>query len=870
MRTYPPGTRIAGQYEIAGHPLMGGMGIVYLCLDTATDRPVALKTFRPELLPDRAARDRFLREGTAWVDLGAHPHVVRCYQVLHTDPEVFLVLELIAKEQGRDDASLRAWLTPGHPLPVEQALLFALQIARGMKHATDVIPGFVHRDLKPENILVGADRLSEATANRLRVTDFGLAAVLESASERVSESAMRDTEHAIRNTQLTHGIVGTPVYMAPEQWQGQPVTAVTDVYALGCMLYEMLAGQRAVSGHSPTALQRAHCGGDLRPLPESLTPTVSQIVARCLAMEPGERYGDWGRVEATLAAAYADLVDWPAPQPEPVAVVSRAERVAAGWSYNAIGISYSDIGKAEVAAGYFERAREMGSTEGEQPLEGAALGNLGLAYAALGDTRGAIQLHEQALVIRREIGDRHGEGATLANLGGAYRLLGNARRAIVYYQQALPILRDLEDRHAEGVALGNLGLAYTDLGEAQQAVGYFKQQLGISREIRDRRGEGKALGNLGSACKNLGNARRAIGNYEQCLAIAREIGDRRGEGNALGNLGLAYAALGDARRAIQFHKQALKITREIGDRRGEESALGDLGSAYLRLDDPRRAIKYFELALAIDREIEDRRGEGADLGNIGSAYLQLGDARRAIGCYEQHLEIAREIGDRRGEGSALGNIGSAYLKLGDARRAIGYFEQHLEIAREIGDRRGEGADLGNLGSAYKNLGDTRCAIGYYEQALAIDREIGDRQGEAFDCWNLGLLYEQLGDLARAAELMQVRVDFEREIGHPDAEKDAARVARLRRGDTVVNSPSPAEILQNFAPVIEAVVAAMQGDPQARAAFEAAFDQFEQGGWRIVDPIQRIWAGERGEGALTAGIDPNSTIIVREILKQLET
>ena len=268
MSIYPPGTRI-GQYEIAGRPLMGGMGIVYLCLDLEEDRPVALKTFKPEYLPDRAARDRFLREGTHWVDLGRHPHIVRCYRVLRIDPEVYLVLELVAKEQGRDDASLRSWLTPGQPLPVEQSLLFALQIVRGMAHAVSVISGFVHRDLKPENVLVGADHLSGTATNRLRVTDFGLASVLQEASGRISESPISDTTGsqrlpAIRHTQLTHGVVGTPVYMAPEQWGGEPVTVATDVYALGCILYEMLAGQRAVAGHSLATLERAHCGGEVR------------------------------------------------------------------------------------------------------------------------------------------------------------------------------------------------------------------------------------------------------------------------------------------------------------------------------------------------------------------------------------------------------------------------------------------------------------------------------------------------------------------------------------------------------------------------------------------------------------------------------
>src|SRR5512136_1619903 len=101
MNFYAPGTRI-GQYEVAGRPLVGGMGVVYICFDHQEQRPVALKTFKPEYLPDRAARDRFLREGTAWVDLGAHSHVVRAYEVtrLGDGTEVYLVLELIARPEG--------------------------------------------------------------------------------------------------------------------------------------------------------------------------------------------------------------------------------------------------------------------------------------------------------------------------------------------------------------------------------------------------------------------------------------------------------------------------------------------------------------------------------------------------------------------------------------------------------------------------------------------------------------------------------------------------------------------------------------------------------------------------------------------------
>ena len=123
MKTYAPETLIANRYEVASRPLMGGMGIVYICYDHGENRPVALKTFKPEYLPDRAASDRFLREGTAWVNLGAHPNIVRCYEVVRAENslEVYLVLELVATEQDYLDASLRSRLIPGHPLPVETA-----------------------------------------------------------------------------------------------------------------------------------------------------------------------------------------------------------------------------------------------------------------------------------------------------------------------------------------------------------------------------------------------------------------------------------------------------------------------------------------------------------------------------------------------------------------------------------------------------------------------------------------------------------------------------------------------------------------------------------------------------------------------------
>jgi len=750
---------IAGRYEVAGRPMMGGMGIVYVCLDRKENRPVALKAFKPEYLPDRAARDRFLREGTAWVDLGVHPHVVRCYEVecIGDGTEVYLVLELIAKEQNYPDASLRSWLIPGRPLPVKTALPFALQIARGLQHAVERLPGFVHRDLKPENVLVDADQLPGWSVNRLRVTDFGLATVLAASAQPSAVSDQPgptpDPEYALRHTQLTRGIVGTPLYMAPEQWRGEPVGVYTDVYALGCILYELLTGQRAVTGKTIMALRRAHCVGEIQALPDSVLAPVRELVTRCVVLDPAARYAEWAIVETDLAATLAAMTGRDAPVPVTAAALSREERVVAGWSYCELGVSYLNLGKAEVAVSYSERARAVSIAEGDRPLEWAALTHLGLAYAGLGDARHALGYHEQALAIACEIGGR------------------------------------LE--------------------------------------------EGHALGNLGSAYLQLGDTRRAIGYFEQALAIHREIGDRPGEGNDLGGLGVAYKNLGEARHAIEYYEQQLAIAHELGDRRREGMALGNLGAAYLLLGEVQRAIGYDEYALAIDREIGDRRGEGAVLGNLGLAYWQLGDARRAVGYYEQAVAVAREIGDRREEETILGNLGSAYLLLGDARRALGHFEQALAIAREIGN------------------------------AIRV----------AYVSFRMAFLYAQQGDVAHALPLAQEAARIYTQIGHAQHAQRAQELIELitqpQGSESISDSLSPAQILQLSAPVIRDAVAATQGNHRARAKLNNALGMLEQSGWHITDPIRRIWAGERDEAALTAGIDANSALIVREILRQLQ-
>lgn len=630
MQDYSPGTRI-GQYEITSQPMKGAMGMVYFCIDHGNaGRPVALKTFLPKFLPDRKARDLFLREGTAWVEMGYYPHIVRCYDVKYIDPTAFLILELINngkanKVEDSKDASLQAWI--GQPMPVTQAVVFALQIARGMQHATKKVQGFVHRDLKPANVLVGADKLSGTKFNRLRVTDFGLIKI-------VSESNVNlPVENAdvskLTQIQFTHD-VGTPLYMAREQWLGEPVGVFTDVYALGCILYEMLTGECAADGFDQSELKDLHCNGKLRPIPVDLPKPVRAFLESSLAVSVAKRYQTWEEVTAVLESLSDKLGLGFIPPENDKTGESTAERQSTASSYNAMGIAYAHMGKSQVALGYFEKALGIFQEIHDQYGEGSTLNNQGNAYKDLGDARRALNYYEQDLAIARKLGDRHWEGWTLSNIGEVYRNLGEAHRAVNSYEQSLKIMHEIGDRHGEGNALCGLGLLFAASGEVHRAIAFFEQYLAIERSLGNRRGEGIALGNLGNMYKDLGDLQRAVEFYQQYLEIARGMGDRVGEGNALGNMGSIYLQLGNSSDALCHLKKSRFIMREVGDQRGKIFVLNNLGTAFAALGKPDKAFRYYQLSFQIAREIGDPDGLCMAMFNVGQLYMQDGQSQNAL------------------------------------------------------------------------------------------------------------------------------------------------------------------------------------------------------------------------------------------------
>lgn len=604
------------------------MAVVYFCLDLAQDGfPIALKTFRPEYLPDRANRDRFLREAQIWVDLGFHPNIVQAYRTERHDPgnEVFLVLELVPTLAGKPDPSLRSWLIPGRPLALERMFQIAIGITRGMNYAIDKISGLVHRDLKPENILIAPD----GTA---RVADFGLASV------RRSTNPDPQGPYFPQRSQLTDGPLGTPLYMSPEQWTGSDVDQRADIYAFGCICFEMLIGQFAVVGSSINELAESHIsGGALHALERSaLSRPLKTFLARCLHPQPASRYLDWNRVEDSLVVAIDELCPrFSYPDDSPIDV-SRFSRLQKASSYLAIGSAYVDLGKFEVGKGFFNQALSIAKEEDNGHLTGVALANLGVAYADEGRFREAVEYYRQAVDLQLELGDFYLAGMNFGNLGNAYFGLHDHQKSRQFLEKAHQLAEEAGDLQNQARWKGNLGNVHLASGDIRQALDLFQASIKISREIGDRVTECSSVGGAGQAYENLGNQKKALEQYRLAGEIAEQIGDRQFQGVNLLNIGSLLSRTHQLSEAFSCIQQSLEISREIGDRLIEAKSLGNMGTVLILSGKPDQAVQVLKEAINVAYEIRTEDVEARANWSLGLIYEMRADFNKAI----QHLRTA--------------------------------------------------------------------------------------------------------------------------------------------------------------------------------------------------------------------------------------
>ncbi len=274
------------RYRFVGTLGAGGMGNVYLADDLLLSRQVAVKTVRPSLSGNKEVRARIKRECRMHAAIGTHPHIVTLYDTVEEDGQIYLVMEYFA---GETLAGLLAATPDPSGLPLRQALDITRQLLQALAciHGRDI----VHRDIKTSNILL---QLQGDERYLVKLTDFGIA------------RAETETDGMTRLTSLGTQGPGTPVYMAPERIDSQTfgdICPATDLYAVGIILYELLAGVPPFKG-GMTEIFSGHLTQQpaLTVLPPGIPTEVKRVLHKVLAKKPSDRYQDAAAFLDALAA----------------------------------------------------------------------------------------------------------------------------------------------------------------------------------------------------------------------------------------------------------------------------------------------------------------------------------------------------------------------------------------------------------------------------------------------------------------------------------------------------------------------------------------------------------------------------------------
>ncbi len=520
VRGWFAGSVIDGRYDVRS-VLRGGMAVVAVAFDRELLRTVAVKTPLPSVLATADGRARFQREAESWIALGIHPNICCAYYLQEIGGMPRLFMEYV------DGGDLGQWLKRDTKSSIEQRLDLVIQIASGLDYTHSFVwhdddgtehKGVIHRDIKPANVLLSSDGVA-------RLTDFGLvrAEGREDAAGDVrgqeepkpSRPGRHDDTNASGSWQTVTaegGLVGTPPYMAPELWrQSLRGTVATDVYAFGCMLYEILCGRRpfVMKADPATQTREAHLGGWMRmhlrdepPDPsrfvEGLHPRLAALMRSCVAKDPNRRPQSFTLIRGWLTEIYNEVTGAPYPRPKP----ERTQLLAD--SLNNRGVSFVTLDLKERATSSFGEALTI------DPGHLEATFNAGLLEWRFGGLTDAE--FERRLAVAEQ---RAGETARTGLLKARWRLLVDEA------QEAADIL-------------GGLG----DIGTQPAAV---RRELGLAllsrtRASGDRKGPAKARAVLQAVVDESPSDVTAVVALAQACALS-------GDGNAADEIFVAAQRL---------------------------------------------------------------------------------------------------------------------------------------------------------------------------------------------------------------------------------------------------------------------------------------------------------------------------------------
>jgi len=729
----PPPAAGEFAYEVRGEIARGGMGVVHEAWDPVLRRPLAMKRVREDAQGDAGRLRRFLREARVTAQLD-HPGVVPVHE-LRLDPEgrPYFTMRLV---RGRDlrrafeaaRAGLDGWNVPR---AVETLIKVCDTVAFAHSH------GVIHRDLKPSNVLVG--EFGEVT-----VLDWGLAKVLGEPDEadapddldegrtdparasgaapgRGSGSGRVEGEPGAETA--PGSVLGTPAWMAPEQAAGDAarVGAAADVYAVGSMLYLLLAGEPPYAApegtSSPEAVIAALRRGPPPPVRARAGSASSRLVAICeraMARDPASRHPDMAALAADLRGVLA-AEEEAREEAERARLEARRARAVSAFLIELFTAADPGTRRGEelTAREILDRGAERLARDlRDQPIVRADLMSaIGTIDYELGRFDRARALHEEALALRRSTGD---EGIEAADGISALSVIALAQGRIEEAERLGRELLEVARRHAgersEATAKGlnNLGVILQNQGRFREAEPLFLE----ARAVHDSLPAGSAeLGanidnNLGALCTNEGRPAEAAKWYRR--ALERNLALRGPEHPEiaihLNNLASALAALGETAEAERCFRDALAMRRKLlGDEHPKiATSLNSLG-AFLRRSgrlDEAEAMLREALALHARTRGEEHPACASALQNLAEAVLDGGrlaeaeelarraDAIRRRALPPGHPDLAKGLRTLASVLATRGDLGSAAAALDEA---IGIWSaaglgEHVQCRAAVAER----------------------------------------------------------------------------------------------------------------------------------------------------------------------------------------
>ncbi|MEM9460808.1 MAG: tetratricopeptide repeat protein [Myxococcota bacterium] len=791
--------RSIGRYAVLESLGRGGMGAVYKAYDPQLDRAVAIKVLHAEVDQEHTARLR--REAQALAKL-SHPNVVQVYEVGEADGQTFIAMELVRGQ------TLRTWMEESKkPRSWQECVNVYLQAGAGLAAAHEA--GLVHRDFKPDNVIIDAK-------GQVRVLDFGLArwAVNTYAWHEDDRPADLDAKNIALEASLTQSgtILGTPLYMPPEQWHGEDAGARSDQFSFCVALYEALYGQRPFaietiyelmgsdSWDAKARIQRPEAGKAAVPF------RLRQVVLRGLAHNPEQRWPSMGALLVEL----------------------RRLAVPRGFRVIARGLA---VGLAAVAAsmafGYYLQVKErctgarahldgVWDDSHRRRVRGAILGTE-LSFAPDTWERIEVRLDDYArawegkyteVCEATSVRDEQTKEAMdlrmaclhdrKSALGAAVRVLVDADDTVV--EKAVPLIEALPsmDRCDDLDWLQQLRQRVPPPEDPRVAheVDVLRRQLVSIKAEREAGRYADALKHLESVVQRA----KTLG-YEPLLAkVLLERGRAREQGDdfidAERDLERAFMLAADHGHDALVANAAISLVSVVGTRQerhelalvwgkmalalslgpeiettAEANALENIGLVLQHQDKLSEALAHLQQALVIkEQELgKNHTAVAKTLSNIGTVFQQQDKLSEALNYHRQALSILEQIlgENHTSVAMALNNIGIVMRRRGKLSEALTYLERALAI-QELAwgkDHTYVAKTLGNIGTLLMDRGESSAALTCYQRALAIfEQAFGENHiAVARTLVNIGIVLIRQGKSSEALIHCQRALAIEEQV-----------------------------------------------------------------------------------------------------------